>query len=265
MRQQQHETRQRNARYRMYLMLACQGATNWVPKLALASHLPLVAAARGWDNAQRAVLLSAFPPCYLITQLPGSILIQRVGAKLVLTINMLGTALILLALPAVDSVVGMAALLGAMGLLQGPFIPAWQTLQRNWMPQGSERVWARRFVGQGNNASNVLAPTLTPFLAVNFGWRSVPLVYAAAVGTFAVYLLWGIYMSSESFNLALFLGTFMTSTFPGVGTGTSQPPSTPLVACHLSQSSPRLQCQPQRRLYQRQRKRWSGVSSRRCL
>jgi len=36
------ESRRRNQRYRMYLMLAAQGATNWVPKLSLASLLPLV-------------------------------------------------------------------------------------------------------------------------------------------------------------------------------------------------------------------------------
>ena len=93
------ESRRRNQRYRMYLMLAAQGATNWVPKLSLASLLPLVVrrppasphtppppgslltkascppsvlqtAARGWDDAQRAFLLSAFPPCYLVTMIP---------------------------------------------------------------------------------------------------------------------------------------------------------------------------------------------------
>ena len=79
-------------------------------------------------------------------------------------------------------------------ILQGPFIPAWTTLQRNWMPQGAERAWARRIVGQGNNFSNVIAPTLTPFLAVNFGWRSVPLVYGAVVGAFG---LWWHFTTSE--------------------------------------------------------------------
>ena len=79
-------------------------------------------------------------------------------------------------------------------ILQGPFIPAWTTLQRNWMPQGAERAWARRIVGQGNNFSNVIAPTLTPFLAVNFGWRSVPLVYGALVGAFG---LWWHFTTSE--------------------------------------------------------------------
>jgi MFS family permease len=71
---------------------------------------------------------------------------------------------------------------------QGPFIPAWRTLQRNWMPQGAERAWAQRIIGQSNNLSNVLAPAVTPYLAVKLGWQAVPLVYAAAIGGFA--LLW---------------------------------------------------------------------------
>ena len=141
-----------------------------------------------WDDAQRVALLSAFGPCYLLTQIPGSFVIQRVGAKAVMTLNMLCTAALLLALPAARSVPAMAALLGAMGLLQGPFIPAWRTLQRNWMPQGAERAWAQRIIGQSNNLSSVLAPALTPYLAVRLGWQAVPLVYAAAIGAFA--LLW---------------------------------------------------------------------------
>ena len=133
-------------------------------------------------------VLTAAPGADLATQLPGSYLIQRVGAKVVLTANMLGTTLILLAVPAVSSLRALAALLLAMGVLQGPFIPAQNCLKREWMPQGAERAFAVRIVSLGNNVSNVLASSLTPWLAVNYGWSAVPLVYGVAVGAFGV--LW---------------------------------------------------------------------------
>jgi hypothetical protein len=44
------EARRRNARFRMYLMMSAMGLTQWVPKLSLASLVPLIAAARRWDR-----------------------------------------------------------------------------------------------------------------------------------------------------------------------------------------------------------------------
>ena len=177
----------RRNRFRMYLMIAAQGATNWVPKTSLPSLIPLMAAAKGWDENQVAMLLSAFFPGYLATQLPGSYVIQKIGPKAVQTVNMLATSAILLLAPLTDSASTLAALLAVMGVVQGPFIPAMNCLKRNWMPQGAERAFATRVVGLGNNVSNVLASSLTPFLAVNFGWASVPLIYGAAVGAFGVW------------------------------------------------------------------------------
>lgn len=177
----------RRNRFRMYLMIAAQGATNWVPKTSLPSLIPLMAAAKGWDENQVAMLLSSFFPGYLATQLPGSYLIQKIGPKTVQTINMLSTALILLVAPLTSSAYTLAALLGLMGVVQGPFIPAMNCLKRNWMPQGAERAFATRVVGLGNNVSNILASSLTPLLAVNFGWASVPLVYGSAVLAFGIW------------------------------------------------------------------------------
>ena len=50
--------------------------------------------------------------------LQGSILIQRVGAKVVLTANMLCTSAILFTLPFLTSIYPMFSLLAIMGLLQ---------------------------------------------------------------------------------------------------------------------------------------------------
>ena len=56
------------------------------------------------------------PSCLRGTQ--GSILIQRVGAKVVLTANMLCTSAILFTLPFLTSIYPMFSLLAIMGLLQ---------------------------------------------------------------------------------------------------------------------------------------------------
>ena len=104
-------------------------------------------------------VLTAAPGADLATQLPGSYLIQRVGAKVVLTANMLGTTLILLAVPAVSSLRALAALLLAMGVLQGPFIPAQNCLKREWMPQVSQSSLPSHFLGR-------ISPIFLPFFLV---------------------------------------------------------------------------------------------------
>ena len=70
------------------------------------------------------MLLGAFYPGYLLTQLPAGILIQKVGAKLTLTVNMIGTAMSALLVPrmlsaSTNPLRKAAIVLTIMGMFQG--------------------------------------------------------------------------------------------------------------------------------------------------
>ena len=72
---------------------------------------------------------------YLLTQLPSGIAIQKIGAKLTLTINMLGTALMGFLVPSMlgsrHHPLGKAFIcLTIMGMFQGSLIPAHQTMKK---------------------------------------------------------------------------------------------------------------------------------------
>jgi sugar phosphate permease len=88
--------------------------------------VPFIVADRGYSDAQRAQLLAAFFPGYLLTQIPLGFLAQLWGAKNVLSLNLVGTAAMLAALPAATGAGarGVWACLFTLGLFQGPFVPA---------------------------------------------------------------------------------------------------------------------------------------------
>lgn len=175
-------------RARMYVGLAAVGLANWVPKNSVASLVPFIVADRGYTESQRAMLLGSFFPGYLATMLPASYLIQRVGAKVYLTFEMAATSVLLVLLPSARTPLALGTGLTCMGLVQGGFIPANKCLQRNWMPQGTERAWAVRIVSLGNNLSDMMASLLSPVLASRLGWESTFRIYGVGVGLYTV--LW---------------------------------------------------------------------------
>ena len=170
-------------------MLAAQPLTNWVIRGAIAPLMQFIVADLKFNASQKAVLLGAFYPGYLATQIPAGFLIQRFGAKLILTANMLGTSLCTLALPftlcCTAPITATSIMLMLSGMFQGSLIPGHQEMKRHWLPTGSGRAVANRIIGIGLSVNALLSTSLTPFLAERFGWQSVLCQYGVASLVFA--------------------------------------------------------------------------------
>ena len=84
--------------------------------------------------------------------LPGGFAVQQLGPKRGLELGLLGSTLLLLALPSTVRRGGAGAVrlalpwlcMCGLGVLQAPLMPATSALQREWMPPslGAERVWS---------------------------------------------------------------------------------------------------------------------------
>eukprot|EP01051_Picozoa_sp_SAG22_P000663 SAG22_NODE_19_length_32182_cov_39.206963_20_plen_296_part_00 len=162
--------------------------TNYLIRGALPSLIPLIAEAQGWSEAQIAMLLSAFFPGYLLTNVPSGWAAQRFGGKLMLTLNMAGSVICLLGTPrmAAAGAWPLAINFLLMGACQGSMMPAKSAMQQTWLPQGVERVWATRFMSLGGRVAQLAAVALTPRIATSYGWRWVPKIYGGVTGTFMV-------------------------------------------------------------------------------
>eukprot|EP01045_Picozoa_sp_COSAG04_P022016 COSAG04_NODE_2430_length_4143_cov_4.576980_1_plen_294_part_10 len=141
---------------------------------------------------------------YLLTQLPAGWLAQRFGAKLVLTLNMAGTAVLFSLLPSAvraggaASTLPVAGLLTTMGLCQGGLIPAEAAINREWLAgmEPTARAWMLRVLGFAHQLCHLLATWATPRLASSGrGWPAVCAVYGGSAAVVTV--LWQLFAASH--------------------------------------------------------------------
>jgi sugar phosphate permease len=181
-------------RFVMPALLSFQPTTNWIIRNAINTLIPFICREQGFSEDQRAMLLAAFYPGYVGAHIPGGILVQRWGGKAMLTINMYGSALVCALLPLAVRVKpalrapALAALLAALGVMQGPLIPSLQTMRKDWIPRGPGRALALRLQDLGGTLTGVVYPLLPPLIAMRYGWKAFFGGYAVFCGLAA--LVW---------------------------------------------------------------------------
>ena len=112
----------RSRRLVIYNLLAGQHLFNYLCRLAIPFIVPFICSEYGFTAAERGMLLNSFTPGYVLTQIPASYMIQKIGAKAVLSLNNLGvmTAMILLPVAAKTGATAVAACFALLGIVQGP-------------------------------------------------------------------------------------------------------------------------------------------------
>eukprot|EP01048_Picozoa_sp_COSAG05_P005121 COSAG05_NODE_296_length_11959_cov_17.897639_8_plen_433_part_00 len=191
-------TASKSERYRVYAMLCGAILSIKTLRTALNSVVPIMAYEMQLTAAQSGALLSAFFPGYLLTQMPAGPIVQRIGGKRMLSICLFGTAGCFLAAPFALVHGGIAltsALLGILGLMQGPMSPGIGQVNRDWIPpEGQERSIILRVQGLAHTGAPMLAAIVTPLLARG-GWRRVFYAYGGVVGVFSV--MWQLLVSGR--------------------------------------------------------------------
>lgn len=143
----------------------------------------------GWTDTQRGLVLSSFFAGYIVTQLLGGTLAAKLGGKIVLGAGVLWWSLFtfLTPLSAVTSFPILIATRIAMGIGEGVSFPATYNLLGRWvLPR--ERTRAAAFNLSGIPLGTLVAVTLTPFIAVTFGWPVIFYLFGAA--GFIWFLFW---------------------------------------------------------------------------
>ena len=158
----------------------------------------------GMPSAATASLLAAFHPGYVASMIPGGGATVAWGAKPVIQLGVLGTALTLALMPVAGRLgrpaLTLSAVMVFMGLTQGPMSPALGQMSRDWMPSGGgaeqiEKAWSQRFQMLSHTAAPAVAAFLTPRLADRLSWQNVCFLYAGAGAVFGA--LWQLGASSK--------------------------------------------------------------------
>ncbi|GFS87265.1 hypothetical protein NPIL_331311 [Nephila pilipes] len=129
-----------------------------------------------WDTKTQGFILSSFYYGYVVTQMPGGILCDRVGAKFLFGGGILTTCILYLFIPlaASQGSTFIIAIRILQGLSEGLTFPAITYALSNWAPK-SERSRISAIIGLGMPIGNILAMPLSGFMSsidMFGGWPS---------------------------------------------------------------------------------------------
>lgn len=120
-------------------------------------------------------ILSSFYIGYVITHIPGGELTNRFGAKWILSLGLLFTAIFTLLTPlAIDYTghTGLVIIRILMGLGEGTTFPALSSLIAHWVPKNERGLMGVTILG-GGQMGTIIANLLSGFLLTKYGWASV--------------------------------------------------------------------------------------------
>jgi ACS family D-galactonate transporter-like MFS transporter len=172
-------------RFQILAFLFINVVINYMDRTNIAVAASSISSELNLNNFQLGLVFSAFGWTYVASQIPGGILIDRFGPRLLYAITLISWSVVTLCQGFIK---GFAALLGlrlAIGVFEAPSYPINNRIVTNWFPN-HERASAIAFYTSGQFIGLAF---LTPLLAIvqqYFGWRGL-FVITGAVG-----VLWGI-------------------------------------------------------------------------
>ncbi len=171
----QQATRPTRARLGILLLLSTGTAINYLDRSIMGIAAPGISAELGLDAATMGLVFSAFSWSYVLMQIPGGVLLDRLGTRVVYCCSVGGWSLMTL-LHALAG--GLGSLLGlrlALGAAEAPCFPANGRAVATWFPR-QERARATGAYTIGEYVGLALLTPLLVLLMQHAGWRVLFLV-----------------------------------------------------------------------------------------
>lgn len=166
--------------------------TSTSPSLMLPTAVALTAEQEDgrydWDEYQQGLVLGAFFWLHWCTQIPGGMLAQRIGPKLVFGVSNLVACLLAVLLPLAASIDyrALIAVRVLQGFIAGAAWPSMHSMTANWIPPNDRSKFVTAYLGSSVGAA--LTFPLCGFLMEWFGWPTV--FYSTALLGSAWFLAW---------------------------------------------------------------------------
>ena len=143
----------------------------------------------GWSETQKGIILGSFYIGYMITQIYGGVLSDRIGAKIVLGTGLIVWSIFTLITPWAfyGGMVMLVIARVGMGLGEGITFPAWHSLYARWIPFG-ERARSVAVTNSAIPIGTIFGLVVTPLLILEYGWELAFYLYGGL--GFVWYYFW---------------------------------------------------------------------------
>ena len=152
------------------VLLLLSGVINYVDRASLAVGLPLIRQELGISIAHSGVLLSAFLLVYAFCQLPAGAIVDRFGARLVLSAGLVIWSFAQVLGGLVSSFKQFLAVRGLLGVGESPQFPSCARIVTDWFAQ-RDRGLATGIWNCASSLGTAIAAPLLTILMLRLGWR----------------------------------------------------------------------------------------------
>lgn len=157
-------------RFVILTVLSVGIAINYIDRAAMSVAIPFMSHDLQLSSTDSGLLLSAFFWSYVLFQLPGGWLVDKLGPRITFAVSSLGWGL---ATAACGLASGLASLVGfrfVLGAVEAPSYPASSSTVTRWFPR-QERSFAAATFNNGSKIGGTLAIPIISFLIALVGWR----------------------------------------------------------------------------------------------
>jgi MFS family permease len=170
-------TRQRWAQWGVLLLLGCAAASAYLTRHCLAVANTTIQAEIGFNNEQFGYLYGAFSLGYLLCQIPGGWLGQKLGTRLALPLCGILWSLMTLVTAWVTTLPMLIAARFLFGVAQAGLVPNQAKVLQDWIPP-QQRGTASAVLVVAMSVGAVTSFSLTSWLIDHLSWRTIFVAYA---------------------------------------------------------------------------------------
>ncbi|HUQ52917.1 MAG TPA: MFS transporter [Gammaproteobacteria bacterium] len=191
------------ARFGVLTLITLATMLNYVDRSVMGVAQPSLVRELAIGPEVMGMIFSAFSWTYALAQIPGGLVLDKLGARLTYGLSLASWSLATVMHGLMSSVAGLFSARLALGIAEAPCFPANSRILSTWFPQ-AERARANGVYSVGQYVGlGFLIPVLTYIVAL-FGWRALFFIFGGVgiVYAFAWYWLYREPHESASVNQA---------------------------------------------------------------
>ncbi|ERK12350.1 D-galactonate transporter [Pantoea sp. AS-PWVM4] len=157
-------------RFIILTVLSVSIAINYIDRAAMSVAIPFMSQELHFSPTDSGLLLSAFFWSYVLFQLPGGWLVDKLGPRITFALSSLGWGLATAACGLASSIAALVGFRFVLGAVEAPSYPASSSTVTRWFPR-QERSFAAATFNNGSKIGGTLAIPIISFLIALVGWR----------------------------------------------------------------------------------------------